>query len=424
MHLVEIINKDDFKNTERASLIGDNDTRQRVSEIILNVIEKGDQGIMEYTRQFDQVKVSQLKVPEAKILAAENQIDPPTKAIFETAITNIKAFHKHQIQSEWASTDKDGTRLGELVRPMDRSGIYVPGGKAFYPSSMIMNAIPALLAGVPSIAVASPPDETGYPHQLVLGICAMLGINEVYAMGGAQAIAALAYGTETIRPVCKITGPGNKYVAEAKRQVYGKVGIDSIAGPSEILILHDVPEIPVEFIVRDLISQAEHDEEAQSILITTVPATAEAVQKRLDELVPTLPRREIIEKSLRNHGKIILVENIADGIEISNQIAPEHLELLVIDESKIDCIKNAGAIFIGRWSTEPVGDYMAGPNHTIPTSGAARFSSPLSVRDFQKHSSIIHYSKKRLINQGKQIARFAELEELFGHAAAITERLK
>jgi len=246
----------------------------------------------------------------------------------------------------------------------------------------------------------------------------------VYAMGGAQAIAALAYGTETIQPVCKITGPGNKYVAEAKRQVYGKVGIDSIAGPSEILILHDVPEIPVEFIVRDLISQAEHDEDAQSILITTVPETAKAVQKRLGELVPTLPRKEIIEKSLKNHGKIILVGNIEDGIEISNQIAPEHLELLLIDESKIDCIKNAGAIFIGRWSTEPVGDYMAGPNHTIPTSGAARFSSPLSVRDFQKYSSIIHYSKKRLINQGKQIARFAELEDLFGHAAAITERLK
>ena len=424
MHLVEIIKKDDFKNSERASLISDNETRQLVSEIVFNVIEKGDQGVVEYTRKFDKVNVSQSRVPESKILVAENQIDPQTKAIFETAIENIKAFHKHQIQTEWANIDKDGTRLGELVRPMDRAGIYVPGGRAFYPSSMIMNAIPALLAGVSSIAVVSPPDKDGYPHQLVLGICAMLGINEVYAMGGAQAIAALAYGTETIQPVCKITGPGNKYVAEAKRQVYGKVGIDSIAGPSEILILHDVPEIPVEFIVRDLISQAEHDEDAQSILITTVPETAKAVQKRLGELVPTLPRKEIIEKSLKNHGKIILVGNIEDGIEISNQIAPEHLELLLIDESKIDCIKNAGAIFIGRWSTEPVGDYMAGPNHTIPTSGAARFSSPLSVRDFQKYSSIIHYSKKRLINQGKQIARFAELEDLFGHAAAITERLK
>jgi histidinol dehydrogenase len=424
MHLVEIIRKDDFKSSERAKQVSDSETRQCVSDIIGNVLKKGDLSISEYTRQFDKIEVPHIKVPEEKILAAENQIDPDTKLIFETAIANIKAFHKHQIQTEWAEIDKDGTRLGELVRPLDRVGIYVPGGRAFYPSSMIMNAIPALLAGVASIAVASPPDNSGFPHQLVLGICGMLGIKEVYAMGGAQAVAALAYGTETIRPVCKITGPGNKYVAEAKRQVYGKVGIDSIAGPSEILILHDVPEIPIEYIVRDLISQAEHDEDAQSILVTTIPQTAEAVQKRLDELVPTLPRKEIIEKSLRNHGKIILVGNLDDGIEISNQIAPEHLELLLIDESKIDCINNAGAIFIGRWSSEAVGDYMAGPNHTIPTSGAARFASPLSVRDFQKHSSIIHYSKKRLINQGKQIAQFAELENLFGHAAAITERLK
>ncbi|MCP4296031.1 MAG: histidinol dehydrogenase [Proteobacteria bacterium] len=250
------------------------------------------------------------------------------------------------------------------------------------------------------------------------------GADVFLAVGGAQSIAAMAYGTDSIAPVCVITGPGNRFVAEAKRQVFGKVGIDSIAGPSEILILHDDPTVPVEYLVRDMISQAEHDESAQSILITTSSKIAEDVRNRLDELVPSLPRKEIIEASLKNNGKIIVVDKIEEGIEISNRIAPEHLELLLTDENQIEQIRNAGAIFVGRWSSEPVGDYFAGPNHTIPTNGSARYASPLSVRDFQKQSSLIHYSKKRLMDQGEEIATFADLEELNGHAEAIRERLR
>jgi len=250
-----------------------------------------------------------------------------------------------------------------------------------------------------------------------------LEIDEVYAVGGAQAIAALAYGTESIQPVCKITGPGNRFVAEAKRQVFGVVGIDSVAGPSEIVILHDDPDVPVEYLTRDLLTQAEHDEEARAILITTSRTTAEAVQSRLQALLPTLPRKEIISASLENKGKIIQVDSIEKGIELVNLIAPEHLEVLILDESRLSEIRNAGAVFVGKWSPETVGDYFAGPNHTIPTGGAARYGSPLSVRDFQKHSSLIRYSKRKLSREGEIIARFAELEGLYAHAAAVRVRL-
>ena len=424
MSLIEIIKQENFKFASQHSPVASPDTQKLVSDIIRRVINDKDQAIIDMTREFDKVSPEHLRVPDKAISDAEATMDSVTKSILSEAIESIRAFHKNQIQESWTRTANDGTRLGEIVTPLDRVGVYVPGGTAFYPSSMIMNAVPAQLADVPSIVVASPPGANGLPHQLVLGICSMLGIDEVYAFGGAQAVAALAYGTDSIQAVCKITGPGNKYVAEAKRQVYGQVGIDSIAGPSEILILHDVPDVPIEFLVRDMISQAEHDEEATSILITTIPEVAQAVQKRLDELVPTLPRKDIIEASLKHNGKIILVDTIDRGIEISNRIAPEHLELLLADESQIEQITNAGAIFMGPCSSEPVGDYMAGPNHTIPTSGAAKFSSPLSVRDFQKHSSLIHYSKKRLLAQGENIAKFADMEELSGHAAAIRVRLK
>lgn len=414
----------DLNPKDYSTPLFDKEIQDLVSDIISSIIENGDKSLIELTGKFDEVDLSSIKVPKEEIKNASQKIDSKTKDVLLEAIDNITEFHKNQISESWSIDYPDGSRLGELVRPIDRVGIYVPGGKAFYPSTMIMNTIPAKIASVPSIVVASPPGQNGLPHFLVLGICDILNIDEVYTIGGAQAIAALAYGTETISPVCKITGPGNKFVAEAKRQVFGKVGIDSIAGPSEIVILHDDAEVPVDFIVRDLLTQAEHDEEAAAILITTLPDVADRVLERIDELLPTLPRKEIIEAALKNRGQIILVDNLAEGIAIVNQIAPEHLELLIKDTSNIEKIRNAGAIFVGKWSTETVGDYFAGPNHTIPTQGAARYDSPLSVRDFQKHSSLIQYSQERLLKQGESIAQFAEMEELFAHAAAIHERLK
>jgi len=426
MSLVPILELNQFeleKDSNRGPLA---EIRAQVGGMIDKVIAEGDAAIFGFAKQFDGVELDAIQVNPELIKAAQEKIEPDTLRIMEGAIQNIKDFHQHQIQTTWKVQSDDGSYLGEKVTPLDRVGVYVPGGKAFYPSSMIMNAVPALLAGVPQVVVASPPGADGLPHPLVLGLCGILGITEVYAMGGAQAVAALAYGTETIDAVVKITGPGNQWVAEAKRQVYGQVGIDSIAGPSEILILHDDPSVPVEFLVRDMLSQAEHDVLAQSILITTSAETAKAVQQRLDELVPTLPRTDIITASLTNQGKIVVVERIEQGIELANQIAPEHLELLVPqdkEEQMIDLITNAGAIFIGQWSSEPVGDYYAGPNHTIPTGGAARYAGPLSVRDFQKHSSLIRYTKERLLAEGADIATFADLEELNSHAEAIRARL-
>ena len=424
MSLIEIVHQQNYPLDDLIQVTIDKSLTQQVSKIISGVIEFGDQALHDYTQQFDKVQINSVSVPNEKLEEAEKGINAETRQIIEKAIQNIRHFHRLQLSKSWEERDDDGTVLGELVRPLDRVGIYIPGGKAFYPSSLIMNAVPAQIADVPSIMITSPPGENGYPHHLVLGICSMLGIKEVYAVGGAQAIAAMAYGTETIAPVFKITGPGNRFVAEAKRQVFGKVGIDSVAGPSEIIILHDNLSVPFEFIVRDLLTQAEHDEEARSLLITTKKQTALEVQKRINELVPSLPRNEIIKKSLQEKGKIILVDSIDKGIDLVNSIAPEHLEVLISDESKLDQIRNAGAIFVGQWSTETVGDYYAGPNHTIPTNGAARYGSPLSVRDFQKHSSLIKYSKDRLSLEGETIARFAELEDLHAHAAAVRERLK
>jgi len=424
MTLVQITKAVDFKNSYAAnSNSSDEKLQQFVLKTIAAVKQKGDDALFEYTSRFDDVQLQTLRVPKNKFHQAEHAITSEVKKIFEQAIKNIKRFHQKQVVKSWRKTYKDGTTLGEIVNPLDRVGIYVPGGKAFYPSTLLMNVLPAQIAGVPSILVASPPGRDGLPHNLVVGICSMLGIDELYAIGGAQAIAAMAYGTESIEPVCKITGPGNRYVAEAKRQVFGQVGIDSIAGPSEIVILHDDPTIPPDYLVRDLLTQAEHDEEARVMLITTQLEAARYVQKRLDKLVPTLPRADIITNSLRQNGRIVLVDNIKDGIDILNKIAPEHVEMLVRDHSKLKLIRNAGAIFVGRWSTETVGDYFAGPNHTIPTNGAARYASPLSVRDFQKHSSLINYSKQRLSKQGDLITKFAELEELYAHAQAVRERM-
>jgi histidinol dehydrogenase len=422
MNLIDIIPAADY--AVPANGLRDRTLRTTVAEIIEAVMDGGDRTLLAYTRRFDHIEPVTLRVPSDRVKTAAEVLDPETRRLLEQAIDNIASFHRRQILKSWQQQDSDGTILGEKVTPLDRVGIYVPGGKAFYPSTLLMNTIPARLAGVPSIAVVSPPGPDGYPHPLVLAVCALLELPEIYVVGGAQAIAALAYGTETIKPVCKITGPGNRFVAEAKRQVFGRVGIDSVAGPSEIVILHDDPTIPVEYLVRDLLTQAEHDEEARPILITTDGQTAERVQSRINQLVPHLPRNEIMAKSLKNHGGIVHCTSLEEGFDLVNRLAPEHLELLLTTPEKIDQIRNAGAVFVGRWSTETVGDYFAGPNHTIPTGGAARYGSPLSVRDFQKHTSLIQYSEARLNHQGELIARFAELEGLPAHAAAVYERLR
>ncbi len=424
MTLLQVTNIDCFLDSLNVVTETDEELSDIVSNIITRVRKDGDQALIDFTRNFDKIELKSIQVPKINIDKAKSQLDYKTKSILENAICNIKEFHTFQIQQSWSQLYKDGTVLGEKVTPLDRVGIYTPGGKAFYPSTIIMNAIPAQIAGVPSITVGSPPGSNGMPHHLVLAICSMLGLNDVLAVGGAQVVAAMAYGTESIKPVCKITGPGNRYVAEAKRQVFGQVGIDSIAGPSEIVILHDDPEIPVEYLVRDLLTQAEHDEDARAILITTMPDVAKQVQKRIEELVPTLPRKEIISKSLQTNSSIVVINQIEEGIDLVNKIAPEHLELMVRDKTVLDCIKNAGAIFIGKWSTETIGDYFAGPNHTIPTSGAAKYGSPLSVRDFQKHSSIIEYSETRFRKEATEIAEFADLEGLNAHAEAIRIRQK
>jgi len=422
--MVSIIDKQTFEQTYTRFHSRDRQIQKQVSEILDTVIEQKDQALFNYTKKFDNIELTSLRVPEQSIVNSLKELDIHTRTIFEQAIQNVQTFHQKQHQKSWKDVLDDGTQLGQRFSAIDRVGIYIPGGRAVYPSTLIMNAVPAKIAGVPSIAIISPPGPSGLPHPLILATCALLELNEIYAVGGAHGIAALAYGTESIEPVYKITGPGNAYVAEAKRQVFGIVGIDSIAGPSEILILHDDTDIPVEFIVRDLLSQAEHDPDARCTLITVSEITAKKVDERLESLIPQLPRKEIMMQSMQNNGRIILVDNLEQGIELVNIIAPEHFELLVKDVGILSKIRNAGAIFVGQWSSEPAGDYYAGPNHTLPTNGAAKYASPLGVQDFQKHSSYIEYTRDRLMAQGNDIVHFAELEELYAHAAAIKVRME
>ena len=378
----------------------------------------------EYTEQFDKVIPESWLVPESALEEALDNLEDDLFLVLQQAADNIMLFHERQKSDSQLDFSSDGSVLGWKVTPVDSAGIYIPGGRAAYPSTLLMNAIPAQIAEVPRIAVVSPPGPSGLPHPLVMATAAFMGLEELYAVGGAQSIAALAYGTESIEKVVKITGPGNAYVAEAKRQVYGTVGIDSFAGPSEIMIVCDRQDIPVDYLVRDMLSQAEHDPDAGAFLVTTSEKQAKKVADSLKKLVPKLPRREIIEASFKNRSAIILVENMEEIFEVVNELAPEHLEVLTKEPfDDLYRIRNAGAIFLGPNTPEPVGDYFAGPNHTLPTSGCAKFSSPLGVQDFVKTSSVISYSAERLQSQGEQIIRFAEEEELFSHAAAIQARL-
>ena len=401
------------------------DVSGKVQEILANVRNNGDVALREYTERFDKVVPESWLVPKSALDEAFEGLDHDLFHILEEAADNIMSFHERQKVDSQLDFNPDGTVLGWKVSPVDSVGIYIPGGRAVYPSTLLMNVIPAQVAGVPRIVMVSPPGPSGLPDKLVMATAAMMGLEEIYAVGGAQSIGALAYGTESIQQVVKITGPGNTFVAEAKRQVYGTVGIDSFAGPSEIMVVCDREEIPVEYIVRDMLSQAEHDPDAGAILVTTSPKQAEVVAKRLKKLTPTLPRREIIEASFSNRSAIIVVHDLEEIFEAVNEIAPEHLEVLTEQPFEdLHRIRNAGAIFLGPNTPETVGDYFAGPNHTLPTSGWAKFSSPLGVQDFIKTSSVISYSEDRLRRQGEQIIRFAEEEKLFSHAEAIRIRLE
>ena len=401
-----------------------NDVSSTVQEILTKVRKSGDAALREYTEQFDKVIPDSWLVPESALEEALDNLEDDLFLVLQQAADNIMLFHERQKTDSRLDFSSDGSVLGWKVTPVDSAGIYIPGGRAAYPSTLLMNAIPAQIAEVPRIALVSPPGPSGLPHPLVMATAAFMGLEELYAVGGAQSIAALAYGTESIEKVVKITGPGNAYVAEAKRQVYGNVGIDSLAGPSEIMIVCDRQDIPVDYLVRDMLSQAEHDPDAGAFLVTTSEKQAKKVADRIIKLIPELPRREIIEASFKNRSAIILAKDMEEIFEIVNELAPEHLEVLTKEPfNDLYRIRNAGAIFLGPNTPEPVGDYFAGPNHTLPTSGCAKFSSPLGVQDFVKTSSVISYSAERLQSQGEQIIRFAEEEELFSHAAAIQARL-
>ena len=414
-----------FKSFSKSiDVVEKTDVSSTVQEILTKVRKSGDPALREYTEQFDKVIPESWLVPESALEEALDNLEDDLVLVLQQAADNIMLFHERQKTDSRLDFSSDGSVLGWKVTPVDSAGIYIPGGRAAYPSTLLMNAIPAQIAEVPRIALVSPPGPSGLPHPLVMATAAFMGLEELYAVGGAQSIAALAYGTESIEKVVKITGPGNAYVAEAKRQVYGTVGIDSFAGPSEIMIVCDREDIPVDYLVRDMLSQAEHDPDAGAFLVTTSEKQAKKVADRLKKLVPALPRREIIEASFKNRSAIILAEDMDEIFEVVNELAPEHLEVLTKEPfDDLYRIRNAGAIFLGPNTPEPVGDYFAGPNHTLPTSGCAKFSSPLGVQDFVKTSSVISYSAERLQSQGEQIIRFAEEEELFSHAAAIQARL-
>jgi len=400
--------------------------QQRVLEIIAHVRREGDQALLGYTQQFDHYTVNdaaQLELSPDCLQAAWQSLAEPQREALSVAAQRIRAYAEHQKLQDWYYTEADGTRLGQKITALERVGLYVPGGKAAYPSSVLMNAIPAKVAGVKHLVMVVPTPH-GETNPLVLAAAHLAGVDQVFTIGGAQAIAALAYGTETIPAVAKIVGPGNIYVATAKKLVFGKVGIDMIAGPSEILIICDGKTNP-DWIAMDLFSQAEHDEQAQAILISQDKSFLAAVKQSIAKLLPTMERADIIKTSLQQRGAFILVTDLAQAVTIANQIAPEHLELSVADpETLCAQIEHAGAIFLGRHTAEALGDYCAGPNHVLPTSTTSRFSSPLGVYDFQKRSSIIHCSEEGAHQLGKIASRLARGEQLTAHARSAEYRIR
>lgn len=400
------------------------DIEESVREILRGVKERGDAAVSEYTQKFDGVLISpqELEVSASEIEESLESADKELLNVIKRAAENIRAFHERQKENSWFTTNQDGVVLGQKITPLDRAGVYVPAGSAPLPSTVLMNVIPAKVAGVREIVLCSPPDKNGRINPLILACAKIAGADRVFKTGGAQAIGAMAYGTESIPKVDKIVGPGNIYVATAKKLVFGICGIDMIAGPSEVLVIADETANP-RYVAADLLSQAEHDAFASAILVTTSKKIADEVNKELQIQIEKLPRKDIASKSVNNYGAIVITGSIDQAVEIANTIAPEHLELCVEDPfSLLPSINNAGAIFLGNFSPEPLGDYYAGPNHTLPTSGTARFSSPLGVYDFVKRQSIISYSKKAFEKVSSDVAAFADAEGLTAHANSIRIR--
>ncbi|MCA0971641.1 histidinol dehydrogenase [Halobacillus litoralis] len=419
---MKIIQKSDRPSLRRSVDQGTEEQRKAVQSIIEDVKQQGDEAVFRYTERFDDVSLSSLRVTKEEFDAAYDRMEGEFVTILEEASANIRSFHEKQLSTSWFDTSPDGTILGQKITPLDAVGVYVPGGTAAYPSSVFMNIIPAQVAGVDRIVMATPPGKDGSVPDGVLVAARILGVSDVYKIGGAQAVAALAYGTESIQPVDKITGPGNVFVALAKREVFGDVDIDMIAGPSEIAVLADETARAKE-VAGDLLSQAEHDARSSSVLITTSEQLAKQVQEEVEVQLQTLPREDIARKSVEDYGMILMCDTWEEALDTVNEIAPEHLEVISEDPfQSLAKIKHAGAIFLGPYSSEPVGDYFAGPNHVLPTNGTARFSSPLNVDDFVKKSSVISYSQQALKEHSDKIARFARLEGLEGHARAIESR--
>ncbi len=406
-----------FARTEPTANVAD-----AVSEIIANVRAQGDQALFDYCEKFDKVTLTALQVTQQELDEAKNAVEPRFLEVLEKAAENIRAFHACQKREGFTLKKENGVMVGQKILPVSRAGLYVPGGTASYPSTVLMDAIPAKIAGCPHVVMVTPPGKDGKVSPVILAAAKIAGVDKIFKVGGAQAIAALAYGTESIPKVDKIVGPGNAFVAEAKKQVFGVVSIDMIAGPSEILVVADATAVPAH-VAADLLSQAEHDKMASAVLVTDSQALAEAVQAELEKQIPMLERAEIARASIDSNGKIIVAEDLTAAIEIANEIAPEHLELCVDNPfDYLDSIRHAGSVFMGKHCPEALGDYFAGPNHTLPTSGTARFSSPLSVDDFVKKTQFIYYSEDALAEVAEDVAYFAKQEGLSAHARSATIR--
>ena len=414
----------ELKNELSRSQFSHDDVNAIVKDILDDVKLRGDQALYDYNKKFDNVSLSSLQVTEKEIEDAFNRLDKELLEVIRYSHENIVRYHTKQKRNDFLDKDTDGVILGQIINPIEKVGIYVPGGTAAYPSTVLMNAVPAKVAGVEEIVMVTPPNEDGTISDVILAAAKIAGVTKIFKVGGAQAVAALSYGTETIPAVYKIVGPGNIFVAMAKKMVFGEVAIDMVAGPSEVLIISDDSSNPVH-IAADLLSQAEHDKLAACILVTTSEELAKLVAVEIESQLAELPRQEIARESINNNGRIIIAKNIEEAILISNEIAPEHLELAVMDPfALLSKIKNAGSIFLGHNTPEPLGDYLAGPNHTIPTSGTAKFASPLSVYDFIKKSSVIYYSKEALEKVKDKVILFAESEGLTAHANSVRKRFK
>ena len=413
----EVSSEDIFARTEPTFDVAD-----IVTDIIDNVRKKGDKALFEYSEKFDKANLTSLEVTEEEIEEAFSLVEPRFIEILRKAAKNIEEFHKKQVRNSFVLNETEGVVTGQKVTPIERVGLYVPGGTAAYPSTVLMDSIPAKIAGCDYICITTPPSSDGKVNPVILAAAKIAGVDKIFKVGGAQAVAALAYGTETVKKVDKIVGPGNAFVAEAKRQVFGRVSIDMIAGPSEILVIADGKSDPA-FVAADLLSQAEHDKNASAVLVTDSEDLANKVATEIENQLSLLSREEIARASVDNNGKIIVADNLEDVFAVANEIAPEHLELCVDNPfDYLDKIKNAGSIFMGRYCPEALGDYFAGPNHTLPTSGTARFSSPLSVDDFVKKSQFVYYSKNALNKVAGDVAFFAEKEGLTAHAKSASIR--